>query len=138
MSHLTPYLCVADSRAAMDWYAEVFQATVKGKPYIMDDGRIGHVELTIGDSLLMMADAFPEVNVEPPDPRKGSAVSLHLEVPDCDAVAAAAVRKGVRLDRGPESTSYGRSATFRDPLDIAGSSTPEVSVGLTLASLVSP
>ena len=115
MSDLTPYLCVADSRAAMDWYAEVFQATVKGKPYIMDDGRIGHVELTIGDSLLMMADAFPEVNVEPPDPRKGSAVSLHLEVPDCDAVAAAAVRNGVRLDRGPESTSYGRSATFRDP-----------------------
>ncbi len=94
---------------------EVFQARVKGKPYVMDDGRIGHVELTIGDSLLMMADSFPEVDVEPPDPMKGSAVSLHLEVPDCDAVAAAAVRNGVRVDRGPESTSHGRSATFRDP-----------------------
>src|SRR4029453_9923332 len=115
MSDLPPSLCVADSRAAIGWYVEVFQARVKGKPYVMDDGRIGHVELTIGDSLLMMADSFPEVDAEPPDPMKGSAVSLHLEVPDCDAVAAAAVRNGVRVDRGPESTSHGRSATFRDP-----------------------
>ena len=115
MSALTPYLCVSDSRAAIDWYGEVFQATVNGKPYVMDDGRVGHVELTIGDALLMMADPFPEVNVEPPDPSNGSAVSLHLEVTDCDSVAAAAVRHGARLDRGPESTSHGRSATFRDP-----------------------
>jgi PhnB protein len=115
MSKITPYICVSDSRAAMEWYAEVFQATVNGKPYVMDDGRIGHVELTIGDGLLMMADPFPEVDVEPPDPSSGSAVSLHLEVADCDGVAAAAVRQGARLDREPESTSHGRSATFRDP-----------------------
>ncbi len=115
MSALTPYLCVSDSRAAIDWYSEVFRATVKGKPYVMEDGRIGHVELIIGDALLMMADPFPEVDVEPPDPSSGSAVSLHLEVADCDAVAEAAVRNGVQLDRGPESTSHGRSATFRDP-----------------------
>jgi PhnB protein len=115
MSGLTPYLCVANSRAAIDWCGEVFQATVKGKPYVMEDGRIGHVELIIGDVLLMMADPFPEVDVEPPDPSRGTAVSLHLEVPDCDAVAEAAVRNGVQLDRGPESTSHGRSATFRDP-----------------------
>jgi PhnB protein len=115
MSALTPYLCVSDSRAAIDWYGEVFQATVKGTPYVMDDGRIGHVELEIGDALVMMADPFPEVDVEPPQPANGNAVSLHLQVPDCDAVAAAAVRMGARLDRGPESGSHGRSATFRDP-----------------------
>jgi PhnB protein len=115
MSGLTPYLCVANSRAAIDWYGEVLQATVKGKPYVMEDGRIGHVELIIGDVLLMMADPFPEVDVEPPDPSRGTAVSLHLEVPDCDAVAEAAVQNGVQLGRGPESTSHGRSATFRDP-----------------------
>jgi uncharacterized glyoxalase superfamily protein PhnB len=115
MSALTPYICVSDSRAAIDWYGEVFQATVNGKPHVMDDGRVGHVELTIGNALLMMADPFPEVNVEPPDPSNGSAVSLHLEVADCDSVAASAVRNGARLDRGPESTSHGRSATFRDP-----------------------
>jgi PhnB protein len=115
MSNLTPYICVADSRAAIEWYAEVFDATVKGKPYVMNDDRVGHVELNIGGSLLMMADPFPEVDVEPPDPSRGNAVTLHLEVADCDAVAAAAVRHGARLDRGPESTSHGRSATFRDP-----------------------
>jgi PhnB protein len=115
MSDLTPYLCVRDSRAAIDWYAEVFHAAVQGKPYLMDDGRVGHVELRIGDALLMMADPFPEVHVEPPDPSSGSAVSLHLDVADCDAVAEAAVQNGARLDRGPESTSHGRSATFRDP-----------------------
>jgi PhnB protein len=115
MSYLTPYLCVADSRAAIDWYGAVFQATVKSKPYLMEDGRIGHVELIIGDAQLMMADPFPEVDVEPPDSSRGSAVTLHLEVADCDAVAESAVRNGVQLDRGPESTSHGRSATFRDP-----------------------
>ena len=115
MSNLTPYICVADSRAAMQWYGEVLKATVKDEPYLMDDGRIGHVELNIAGSPLMMADPFPEVNVDPPDATSGNAVSLHLDVPDCDAVAAAAVRNGARLDRGPESTSHGRSATFRDP-----------------------
>jgi uncharacterized glyoxalase superfamily protein PhnB len=115
MSNLTPYICVADSHAAIEWYRKVLQATVRGKPYVMDDGRVGHVELEIGDSLLMMADAFPEVDVEPPHPSRGSAVSLHLEVPDCDAVTEVAVRNGARLDRGPESTSHGRSATFHDP-----------------------
>jgi uncharacterized glyoxalase superfamily protein PhnB len=115
MTALTPYLCVSDSRAAIEWYQEVFQATVKGTPYVMDDGRIGHVELEIGDALMMMADPFPEVDVEPPQPSNGSAVSLHLQVPDCDAVAAAAVRMGARLDRGPETSSHGRSATFHDP-----------------------
>jgi PhnB protein len=115
MSNLTPYICVADSRAAMQWYGEVFEATVKGEPYVMDDGRIGHVELTISGSLLMMADPFPEVDAEPPNLSSGSAVSLHLNVPDCDVVAAAAVRNGAQLDRGPESTIHGRSATFHDP-----------------------
>jgi uncharacterized glyoxalase superfamily protein PhnB len=115
MSGLTPYVCVADSRAAIEWYAKVFEATVNGNPYVMDDGRIGHVELTIGGSLLMMADPFPEVDVEPPDTSRGSAVTLHLEVADCDATATAAVRHGATIGRGPESTSHGRSATLRDP-----------------------
>lgn len=115
MSNLTPYICVSDSRAAIEWYRKVFQATVEGEPYIMDDGRVGHVELDIGGSVLMMADPFPEVDVAPPDPLTGRAVSLHLELPDCDTIAEAAVRNGAKLDRGPESTSHGRSATFHDP-----------------------
>ena len=67
MSNLTPYICVPDSRAAIEWYRQVFQATVRGEPWVMDDGRVGHVEMDIGGSLLMMADPFPEVDVAPPD-----------------------------------------------------------------------
>ena len=122
MSDLTPYLCVADSRAAIDWYGEVFQATVKGKPYVMEDGRIGHVELIMGDALLMMADPFPEVDVEPPDASKGSTVSLHLEVPDCDAVAEAArpmeTSRNERRDlraRPRRTTDIGSSTEMSNP-----------------------
>jgi predicted enzyme related to lactoylglutathione lyase len=45
---------------------------------------------------------------------------LHLEVPDCDAVAEAAVSNGAKLDRGPESRTHGRSATFHDPSGMGG------------------
>src|SRR4029453_5931680 len=106
MSALTPYLCVSDSRAAIEWYGEVFQAAVKGTPYVMEDGRIGHVELEIGDALMMMADPFPGAAAEPPQPSPASAVSRPPRVGDCDAFAAAAVRRGARLDRGPESSSH--------------------------------
>src|SRR6476620_11684527 len=45
---LTPYLAVSDARAALDFYVEVFGATRRGDPILMDDGRIGHAELAIG------------------------------------------------------------------------------------------
>ena len=48
MSELTPYLCVADARAAMEWYVDVLGAVVTYDPIVMDDGRIGHVELDLG------------------------------------------------------------------------------------------
>lgn len=115
MSDVTPYLCVADARAAIDWYTKVFGARLAYEPIVMADGRVGHVELTVGDSVVMMADSFPEVNVEPPDPARGNAVSLHVRVPECDTVAAAAVAAGALLDRGPESSEHGRVAVFRDP-----------------------
>ncbi len=58
MSRLTPYLCVADARAAIDWYTRVLGARVTYEPIVMDDGRIGHVELAVGDGGWMMADPF--------------------------------------------------------------------------------
>ncbi len=119
MSDLTPYLCVADSRAAIDWYGKVFQATVQGEPYIIGDGRVGHVELKIGESLLMMADPFPEVDVEPPDPANGSAVSLHLQVPDCDAMFRRAVEAGCEVRMPLEDMFWGdRYGQLRDPFGV--------------------
>jgi PhnB protein len=116
MSELTPYLCVADARNAIDWYVSALGATVTYDPIEMDDGRIGHVELEIAGARFMMADEFPGAGVAPPDPDRGAAVSLHLTVADVDAVVQQVVATGVTMDRGPEDEPYaGRVATFHDP-----------------------
>ena len=116
MSELTPYLCVADARAAIDWYGDVLGAMVTYEPVVMPDGRIGHVELAADGAAWMMSDEFDTAGVAAPDPDRGSAVSLHLTVSDIDAVCERVVAAGVRLDRGPEdSPPAGRVAVFRDP-----------------------
>ena len=80
MSELTPYLCVADARKAIDWYVGVLGAEVTYAPIVMDDNRIGHVELSIDGARFMMSDEAPEVDVQGPEPGRGNAVSLHLTV----------------------------------------------------------
>ncbi len=116
VSTLTPYLCVADARAAIAWYTDAMGAEVTYEPIVMPDGRIGHVELAVGGASWMMADEFESAGVAPPDPTRGSSVSLHLTVPDVDTLAARVVAAGVAMDRGPEdSEPAGRVATFRDP-----------------------
>ena len=116
MNELTPYLAVSDARAAIDWYGAALGAEVTHGPIVMPDGRIGHVELTVGDARWMMADEHPEIGVEAPAPGRGSAVTLHLTVQDCDGVAARAAEHGVAILRGPEdSPPVGRVAVFVDP-----------------------
>jgi uncharacterized glyoxalase superfamily protein PhnB len=116
MSELTPYLCVADCRAAVAWYVDQLGAEVTFDPIEMPDGRVGHVELTVAGATWMMSDEFPEAHVAAPDPARGSAVTLHLTVPDVDAAAARVVAAGVAMDRGPEAApGVGRVAVFRDP-----------------------
>lgn len=112
---ITPYLCVSDSRAAIDWYADVFTAEVTYDPIVMDDGRIGHVELTLDGAKIRMSDAFAGAGVEEPDPQRGNPVSLHLHTPRVDAITERAVAAGARLDRAPADGPYGRSAVFHDP-----------------------
>ena len=116
MSEMTPYLAVTDARAAIEWYAAALGAEVVVEPIEMPDGRIGHVELAVGEARWMMADEHPEISVEAPAPDRGAAVSLHLTVEDCDEAAARVEAHGVTLDRGPEdSPPAGRVAVFRDP-----------------------
>jgi PhnB protein len=116
VSELTPYICVADARAAVEWYLDVLGAEVTYAPIEMPDGRIGHVELAVNGARWMMSDEFAEANVAPPDPARGNAVSLHLTVDDVDTLAARAQAAGARLDRGPEDNPrVGRVAVFRDP-----------------------
>ena len=116
MSELTPYLCVADARAAIEWYQQALGAEVVYAPIAMDDGRIGHVELAVSGARWMMSEEFEEAGVAPPDTTRGSAVSLHLEVSDVDALAEKILATGSVIDRGPEdSPPAGRVAVFRDP-----------------------
>src|ERR1700754_939068 len=58
---ITPYLAAADARAAVDFYVDAFGAVQRGEPIEMPDGRIGHVEIVVGDSVLMLADEYPEL-----------------------------------------------------------------------------
>ena len=112
---ITPYLAVDDARAAMAWYQEVFEATLESEPIVMDDGRIGHCELRIGDSLFMMADEFPEIDVRGPRALGGTTVSFIVHVPDVDTVHARALEAGARPER-PLGEAYGsRSAWVVDP-----------------------
>jgi PhnB protein len=116
MSELTPYLCVTDARAAIEWYVAHLGAVVTYDPIEMPDGRVGHVELSVGGARWMMSDEFEEAGVAAPDPGRAPSVSLHLTVDDVDAVCGRVVAAGVTLDRGPEdSPPAGRVAVFRDP-----------------------
>ena len=116
MSELTPYLCVSDARAAIDWYVDVLGAEVTYEPIVMDDGRVGHAELAVDGAGWMMSEEFETAGVAAPDPSRGAAVSLHLTVGDVDAVCERVRAAGTPLDRGPEdSPPAGRVAVFRDP-----------------------
>lgn len=116
MSSITPYLTVADARAAIDWYRNAFGARVSFEPIVMDDGRIGHVELTIGSGArFMLSDEFASAGVAAPDPVRDNAVSLHVETSAVDVVVRQAKSVGAQVDRGPEDTEHGRVAVLHDP-----------------------
>lgn len=112
---LTPYLSCLHAAEAIAWYQEVFDAQMLGEPIIMDDGRVGHCELRVGDSVFMLAGEFPEENHLSPETLGGSTVSLMLHVPDCEATFARAIARGATELR-PIAVDYGaRRGTLRDP-----------------------
>jgi PhnB protein len=80
------------------------------------DGRIGHAELQLDDSVVMLADEFPEMGAKAPSAYGGSPVSLTVYVEDVDATFERATGSGATAVRPPENQFYGdRSATFDDP-----------------------
>ena len=112
------YLAVNDARTALDFYELAFGARRRGEPIVMDDGRIGHAELTIGDSVLMLADEFAEIGLLSPRTRGGPSQSLYLRVSEPDAVDTTvrdAVEAGARLERAAADYDYGRNAVVVDP-----------------------
>jgi uncharacterized glyoxalase superfamily protein PhnB len=109
-----PYLSVAGARAAIAWYTDAFGASLVGEMYEMDDGRIGHAELQIGDGVLYLADEYPELGLKAPVPQSSS-VSLMLPVSDTDATLERARELGAAVQREPYENYGSRSATIVDP-----------------------
>jgi uncharacterized glyoxalase superfamily protein PhnB len=112
---ITAYICVTDSRAAIEWYAEVFGAVLTYEPIVMDDGRVGHCEVRIGDTTLQMADEFPELGVLSPT-RTQTGVSFSVYVEDVDVTYGLAVERGAIGLSAPAEQFYGaRTGTVVDP-----------------------
>ncbi|ALN89888.1 MULTISPECIES: VOC family protein [Lysobacter] len=112
---LFSYLCVADAQAAVEFYCKVFEASEKFR-LVEPGGRIGHVELDLGGTTLMLCEEFPEVDIRRPQPQHGHSHTLHLHVDDADDTVARAVAAGARLTMAPRDHFYGeRSGTVIDP-----------------------
>jgi uncharacterized glyoxalase superfamily protein PhnB len=115
---LTPYIVVSDARRAMEWYIEVFGAQRRGELHVNPDGTIGHAEVSIGNAVLMFAEAsglWPDVPVRAPDSPVTFSHTLHLEVDDVDAMTDQARRSGAAVEREPVDQPYGRGSVIVDP-----------------------
>jgi PhnB protein len=112
---VTPYLIVKGGAAAIEFYKKAFGATeVMRLPG--PDGKVGHAEIRIGDSVVMLADEHLEMGAKSPQTIGGSPVSILLYVEDVDAVVRKAVAAGAKIQRPVEDKFYGdRMGTLDDP-----------------------
>ncbi len=112
---VSPYLSVDDAGAAIDFYSSVLGA--KERMRMADpDGRIAHAELQLGDSVIMLADEYPDIGIRGPKAIGGSPVTLSVYVEDVDAVFDRALAAGAKSLRPPKNEFYGdRSGQFEDP-----------------------
>jgi len=112
---VSTYLCIDGATAAIDFYRNVFGATERMR-MPAPDGKIGHAELQIGDSLIMLSDEFPGMDVRSPKALGGTPVTMNVYVEDVDDVFNRAVKAGARALRPVQDQFYGdRSGQFEDP-----------------------
>jgi PhnB protein len=112
---VSAYITVDGAAAAIEFYKSVLGATERGR-LPGPDGRIGHAELNIGDSLIMLSDSFPDMGVRDPKDIGGTPVTLSVYVEDVDDVFARALAAGASEQRPVQNQFYGdRSGQFVDP-----------------------
>jgi PhnB protein len=111
----TPYLIIKGAADAIAFYKRAFGATELLR---MADpqGRVGHAEIKIGDSVIMLADEHPAMGYRGPRSLGGSSVSILLYLEDVDAVFERALKAGAKAQRPVADQFYGdRSGTLEDP-----------------------
>jgi PhnB protein len=112
---VTPYLCINGAARAIEFYKRAFGAGEVmriGAP----EGKIGHAEIAIGDSRIMLADEFPEMNFRSPGSIGGSPAHIHLYVDDVDSTVKQAVAAGAKVLKPVVDQFYGdRSGSLEDP-----------------------
>jgi PhnB protein len=112
---VTPYLIVDGADAAIEFYRSVLGATERMRMPAPED-KVGHAELQIGDSVIMLADEFPDMDARGPRTVGGTPVTLHVYVEDVDGVFDRAVQAGDKALSPVEDRFYGdRSGQFEDP-----------------------
>ena len=112
---ITPYLAVDDAAEAIEYYKKAFGAKERAR---MDapGGKIGHAELEIGDSLVMLSDALPQFSTRPPKELGGTSASIFMYVEDVDAVVKQAVDAGATVTMEIEDQFWGdRFGSVQDP-----------------------
>jgi PhnB protein len=112
---VTPYLHVDGAADAIDFYSKVFGARERMRLPSPGD-KIGHAELELGDSLIMLADEHPEMGVRGPKAHGGSPVTVSVYVEDVDSTFQSAIDNGATSIREVENQFYGdRAGQFEDP-----------------------
>ena len=98
-----PYLIVKNAARAIDFYKQAFGARETFGRITDSTGRVGHAELTVGGSTIMLADEHPEIGAVSPQTLGGSPVMFFVSVPDADAMVRRAVAAGGTLTRPLEN-----------------------------------
>ena len=112
---VTPYLAVDDAEAAIDYYKKAFGAEETARMN-WGDGKVGHAELKIGDSHVMLSDPFPQASTTPPKELGGTTASVMLYVEDVDAVVQQAIDAGATATMDVQDMFWGdRLGSITDP-----------------------
>ncbi len=112
---VTPYLIMRDASRAIDFYKRALGATELFR-FDAPGDKIGHAEIKVGDSVIMLADEHPDMGYRGPQSLGGSAVSLMVYVEDVDSQFNRAVEAGAKVKQPVKDQFYGdRSGTIEDP-----------------------
>jgi PhnB protein len=112
---VTPYLAVDDAAEAIEYYKKAFGAKERVRMEA-PGGKVGHAELEIGDSLVMLSDSFPQASTRSPKELGGTSASVFMYVEDVDAVVKQAVDAGATVTMEVADQFWGdRFGSVQDP-----------------------